>query len=345
MRYKAVVLAVVAVLLVAAAWAGQTSVIVRRAEREVLLMDTFVRIVVHGRHSQATLEETIDAAVKEMARLESILSAHAEGSDVYRLNTAATAAREVSEETLAVLERAKQVYERSQGAFDVTVGALMHAWGFGTDRRAVPSSEALAEALSGVGFEHVEIDKAQRTVRLRHPRTQLDLGGVAKGYIVDAAILFLAERGITNAFVEAGGDVRVLGGYPGRFIWDRPRAVRIGVQHATQPEALIAVVSTYGGAVLTSGDYERYFVQDGVRYTHIVDPRTGMTARGIVSATIVAPEAALADAIATAAMVLDVTQGVALIESFPGVMGLLVTEDGLVVMSQGMSDITELTGR
>jgi thiamine biosynthesis lipoprotein len=308
-------------------------------------MDTFVRLVVHGRQSQAALDDIIDATVKEMARLESVLSAHAAGSDVDKLNTAATAPRVVSDETIAVLERAKQVYERSQGAFDVTIGALMRAWGFGTDARAVPTPAALAEALPGVGFEHVEMDVSQRTVRLTHPNTQLDLGGVAKGYIVDQAILFLAQRGITNAFVEAGGDVRVLGGFPGQFIWEKPRAVRIGVQHPTQPDALIAVVSTYGGAVLTSGDYERYFIQDGVRYTHIVDPRTGMTVRGIASATIVAPEAALADAIATAAMVLNVEQGIALIESFPGVMGLLVTEDGTVVMSQGMSAITELTGR
>ncbi|MBS3985909.1 MAG: FAD:protein FMN transferase [Selenomonadales bacterium] len=344
MKNIAVVLAL-AILLVAVAWVGQTRVIVRRAEREVLLMDTFVRLVVHGRQSQAALDDIIDATVKEMARLESVLSAHAAGSDVDKLNTAATAPRVVSDETIAVLERAKQVYERSQGAFDVTIGALMRAWGFGTDARAVPTPAALAEALPGVGFEHVEMDVSQRTVRLTHPNTQLDLGGVAKGYIVDQAILFLAQRGITNAFVEAGGDVRVLGGFPGQFIWEKPRAVRIGVQHPTQPDALIAVVSTYGGAVLTSGDYERYFIQDGVRYTHIVDPRTGMTVRGIASATIVAPEAALADAIATAAMVLNVEQGIALIESFPGVMGLLVTEDGTVVMSQGMSAITELTGR
>lgn len=344
MKYKAVVLAFV-VLLVAIAWAGQTRVVVRRAERQVLLMDTFVRIVVHGRQSQAALDDIIDATVEEMARLESILSAHAVGSDVVNLNTAATAARVVSEETFAVLERAKQVYSRSQGAFDVTVGALMRAWGFGTDRRAVPTPAALAEALTGVGFAHVEMDASQRTVRLTHPKTQLDLGGVAKGYIVDQAILFLAERGITNAIVEAGGDVRVLGGCPGQFIWERPRAVRIGVQHPTQPESLLAVVSTYDGAVLTSGNYERYFIQDGVRHTHIVDPRTGMTVRGISSVTIAAPEAALADAIATAAMVLDVEQGIALIESFPGVMGLLVTEDGTVVMSQGMAAITELTGR
>ncbi|MBT9176211.1 MAG: FAD:protein FMN transferase [Firmicutes bacterium] len=345
MKYRAVVLVVVAVLLLVAAWAGQESVIVRRAERQVLLMDTFVRLVVHGRLTQAALEETIEATVKEMARLESILSAHATGSDIDKLNNAATEPRQVSEETFAVLERAKQVYERSQGAFDVTVGALMRVWGFGTDQRAVPSPEALTAALSGVGFTYVEMDASQRTVRLTHPKTRLDLGGIAKGYIVDRAIEFLAARGIQYAFVEAGGDVRVRGGYPGQFVWERPRAVRIGVQHPTQRDALIAVVSTHGGAVLTSGDYARYFVQDGVRYTHIVDPRTGQTVRGISSVTIVADEAALADAIATAAMVLGVEQGIALIESFPGVEGLLVTDDGSVVMSQGMSAFAELMGR
>ncbi len=345
MRYRAVVLAVAAVLLVIVAWTGQERVIVRRAERDVVLMDTFVRIVIHGGLSQAALEETIEATVKEMARLEAILSAHAAGSDVYNLNHAATEPRLVSEETLAVLGRARQVYEQSHGAFDVTVGALMRAWGFGTEQRSVPSPDALAEALSGVGFAHVEVDASQRSVRLGHPKTQLDLGGVAKGYIVDKAIEFLAARGIEYAFVEAGGDVRILGGYPGQFVWEKPRAVRVGVQHPTQRDALLAVVSSFGGAVLTSGDYERYFMQDGVRYTHIVDPRTGQTVRGLSSVTIVADEAALADAIATAVMVLGVEQGIALIESFPGVEGLLVAEDGSVVMSQGMSAFTKLTDR
>ncbi|MBT9155668.1 MAG: FAD:protein FMN transferase [Firmicutes bacterium] len=209
MKYKAVVLTAAVVLLLVAAWVGQESVVVRRAERQVLLMDTFVRLVVHGRLSQAALEETIEATVKEMARLESILSAHATGSDIDKLNNADTEPRVVSDETFAVLERAKLVYERSQGAFDVTVGALMRAWGFGTDQRAVPSPEALTAALSGVGFAYVEMDASQRTVRLTHPKTRLDLGGIAKGYIVDRAIELLAARGIQYAFVEAGGPVRV----------------------------------------------------------------------------------------------------------------------------------------
>jgi len=345
MKYRAVVLTIIVALLLEVAWVGQNSAIVRRAERQVLLMDTFVRVVVHGRLSQAALEETLAATIAEMSRLERILSAHAEGSDVYTLNNAATEPRVVSAETFAVLERAKQVYDRSEGAFDVTVGALIRAWGFGTDKRAVPSPDALSEALSGVGFAYVEMNDAKSTVRLKHPKTRLDLGGVAKGYIVDRAIEFLAARGIKHAFVEAGGDVRVLGGYPGRFVWERPRAVRVGVQHPTHPDALVAVVSTYGGAVVTSGDYERYFMQDGVRYTHIIDPRTGLTVRGLTSVTIVAEEAVLADAVATAVMVLGSERGVALIESFPGVEGLLVREDGSVIMSQGMAAFTELTGR
>jgi len=345
MKFGRVALVTAALLILIAVWVGQSLAVIRRAERQVLLMDTFVRVIVHGRLSQAALEKTIDATVNEMARLEGILSAHAVGSDIYRINNAGTERREVSAETLAVLERAALVYEQSRGAFDITVGALMRAWGFGTDTRAVPSPEMLAEALSGVGFEHVEVDSARRSVRLSHPATRLDLGGVAKGYIVDKAVEFLAARGIDYAIVDAGGDVRVLGGHPGQFVWERPRAVRVGVQHPTQRDALIAVVSTHRGAVLTSGDYERYFVEDGVRYTHIVDPRTGQTVRGLSSATIMASEAALADAIATAVMVLGAEEGKALIEAFPDVEGLLITEGGAIVMTDGMAQFTELINR
>lgn len=338
MKYRSVVFAIVAVVLVTGAWIAQSYVVVHRAERNVLLMDTFVRLIANGRGA----ERVLDDAVNEMSRLESILSAHISGSDVSRINASGQAPVQVSKETIEVLERAFLVYSRTNGAFDVTVGAVLRAWGFGTVNQAVPTQEALAQAMSGVGFFNVEFDQKNRTVRLKHPDTRLDLGGVAKGYIVDKAIELIKARGIRYAIVDAGGDVRVTGGRPGQYIWEKPRAVRVGVQDPFFPEGIFAVVETYEESVLTSGDYERFFVQDGVRYTHIIDPRTGYPVRGLTSVTIVTREAALADGIATAVMVMGKEEGIKLINSWDGVEGMLITEDEEVIMSTGMSQITNV---
>lgn len=338
MKSRPVMFALIAIVLVVGAWLAQSYVVINRAERDVLLMDTFVRLIANGRGAEKALDDTI----KEMARLESVLSAHLPGSDVYRLNTADGAPVEVSRETIEVLERAALVYERTNGAFDVTVGAVLRAWGFGSANLSVPTAEALARAMSGVGFTNVEIDQGSRTVRLKHPETRLDLGGVAKGYIVDKAMEYIKARKVKHAIVDAGGDVRVTGGRPGQYIWEKPRAVRVGVQDPFSPEGLFAVVETFEASVLTSGDYERFFEQNGIRYTHIIDPRTGYPVRGLTSVTIVTEEAALADGIATAVMVMGKEEGLKLINSWDGVEGMLITEDEEVIMSTGMSQITNV---
>ena len=338
MRLKPVVLGIVALIVVLGVAIGQDYAIIRTAQEDVLLMDTFIRLVAEGRIAKSVLTE----AVAEMSRLESVLSAHIPGSDVWRINGAQGEPVVVSQELIDVLERAALVYEKSQGTFDVTVGAVLRTWGFGTDAFAVPSDEALANAMRGVGFESVVFDVNTRTVQLTNPYTRLDLGGVAKGYIVDRTLELIRSKGIKHAIVDAGGDVRVMGGRPGKYLWDKPRPARVGIQDPVWPDGLIAIVDVSDGSVLTSGDYERFFVQGGVRYTHIIDPRTGYPARGLTSATIVTEEAALADAIATAVMVLGKDEGMKLINSWDGVEGMLITEDEEILISNGLKSAIQV---
>ncbi|MBT9153034.1 MAG: FAD:protein FMN transferase [Firmicutes bacterium] len=319
-------------------WLLQDYATIESARRDVLMMDTFVQLIADGRRANVVLDEVL----AEMKRLEALLSAHAVGSDVYRINNAALTKVTVSQETIDVLLIAKDAFNRTGGAFDVTVGAVLKVWGFGTDDRRVPSAAELTEAMSGVGFGFVEFDAAEKWVRLNHPATRLDFGGVAKGYIVDRAVELIAARGVEHAVVDAGGDVRVRGGRPHTQRWRPARLARVGVQHPGDREKLIAVVKLMDGAVLTSGDYERYFIADGVRYTHIIDPRTGLPVRGLSSVTIVAPQAAVADAIATAVMVLGRDEGLALIEAWPEIEGLLITAGQEIIMSEGMAAMTEL---
>lgn len=321
-----------------AAWYVQASLFLTSAERNVLLMDTFVGIRVTGKDADKLAGQAVD----EMMRLEGLFTAHAEGSEVSAINSAYPNAVSVSPEVLEVLLLAQDIHLRSAGAFDVTVGGLLRLWGFGTDSPAVPSAEDVAVAMQGVGMQYVVIDREARTVRTTHPATQLDLGGIAKGYIVDKAVELLQKGGAKHILVDAGGDVRIYGGRPGDNRFADPRPARIGVQDPRSRGNLVAIISAMEGAVLTSGDYERFFVHEGVRYSHIVDPRTGYPSRGVSSVTIMTGSAALADGIATAAMVLGAEEGYALINSWSGVEGMLITEDEEIILSAGMAEITEV---
>lgn len=338
MKTKQLLFALVLLGVVAGAWVLQGYMTMESARRDVLMMDTFVSVLADGRQA----ERVIDDAVVEMQRLEAILSAHVEGSDVYRINNARGAQVSVSQETIDVLLVAEEAFRRTNGAFDVTIGAVLKLWGFGTDDRHVPSAAEILEAMKGVGFANVEFSREGRWVRLKNVATRLDFGGVAKGYIVDRAAEFIASRGIRHAVVDAGGDVRIVGGRPNIPRWRGARLARVGVQDPTNRERLIAVVSAMDAAVLTSGDYERYFVADGIRYTHIIDPRTGRPVQGLSSVTIVTSKAAVADALATAVMVLGKEAGLALIEDWEGVEALLITAEQELIMSSGMAALTEI---
>jgi len=338
LKLKQLLLAFILLVIVSGVWVLQGYLSMESARRDVLMMDTFVSVMADGREAERVLDET----VVEMRRLEALLSAHIEGSDVYRINNALGAQVSVSAETIEVLEVAEEVFRRTNGAFDVTIGAVLRLWGFGTEARQVPTAEELLSAMNGVGFTNVEFSREEKWVRLKHPATRLDLGGVAKGYIVDRATEFIYSRGIRHAVVDAGGDVRITGGRPNSPRWLGARKARVGVQDPVNRERLVAVVSVMDGAVLTSGDYERYFVEDGIRYTHIIDPRTGSPVRGLSSVTIVTSKAAVADAIATAVMVLGKEAGLALIEDWEGVEALLITAEQEFIMSSGMAALTEV---
>jgi thiamine biosynthesis lipoprotein len=337
MQFKKIVIGVIMTLSLGLGWFLQSTYTLSTAGSDVLLMDTFVSLSVTSRNPKVLVE----AVVREMELLEGRFTAHVEGSEVHKINNSYPNTVAVSAEVMDVLLLAREIYERTEGAFDVTVGPLLRAWGFGTAEMDVPSAAELARAREGLGFTNVLLDPEGGTVRLLHPDTRVDLGGIAKGYIVDRAMELLAERGAKHAVVDAGGDVRILGGRPGQNARDAARAARVGIRHPRRPGDLIAVVSVFDGSVLTSGDYERYFFVDGVRYSHIIDPRTGYPARGLTSVTIVSQEAMLADSLSTAVFVMGPEKGLELINSWPGVEGMLVTEDEQIIMSEGMARITE----
>jgi thiamine biosynthesis lipoprotein len=224
-------------------------------------------------------------------------------------------------EVLEVLRTAQAVAEASEGAFDPTILALTELWAFDTGGR-LPAAGRIEQALRRVDYRRLVIE-ADGRVSLPEG-FGLDLGGIAKGAVVDLLADHLSRLGYEDFLIDAGGDILVSGLKQGRTPW------RIAIRHPRDSQAMLGVLELgqRGGriAVVTSGDYERFFEKDGVRYHHILDPHTGYPARKLASVTVIAPACGLADALATAAFVLGPEKGLELLGEFPGVEGLLVAE-------------------
>jgi thiamine biosynthesis lipoprotein len=294
--------------------------------RTRLLLGTVVEITVYDQRPQR-FAETIEAAFEEMARLEALTGFRRSDSDVGRLS-ATVGTAEVAPETLQIIDRGLQVGRLSGGAFDMTLGRLKALWGFGTGHPRLPSPVEIEAALaaSGPGMLAVEGGRV-----IKHSDARIDLGGIAKGFIIDRAVAVLQQAGVACAAVNAGGDLRLIG--------HRAAAWRIGIRHPRQADALLAtLILPEPMAVVTSGDYERFFEQDGQRYHHLFDPATGMPARRCQSVTVVSRRAVLADALATAVFVLGPEAGLALLEQYPLTWGLIVAADGTTRVSPGLRE-------
>ncbi|MEJ5348469.1 MAG: FAD:protein FMN transferase [Desulfosoma sp.] len=284
------------------------------------LMGTVVTISVVSQDARRAYE-ALETAFDEIARLEAMMSVFREESEVSRVNREASQHPvPVSEELFQVIEMSLSLSEITHGAFDITVGPLMTLWPFYKKDKILPSPHALQEALSNVGYRRLVVSPRERSVFFSTAGMALDLGGIAKGFAIDRAVAVLKDHGMAAALVNAGGDIFAYGTKPDGQPW------RIGLQHPRDPQTLLAVLSLTDRAVVTSGDYQRYFLKDGKRYSHIVDPRNGFTAQETASVTVIADRAAYADALATGILVLGVKEGMALVESLPGVHALIVKE-------------------
>jgi len=285
-------------------------------------MDTVVEVTLNGvaeRRARGLAQEVFalfDRVEREMSRYRDDSTVSAIGRDAPRWTP-------ISPDLAAVLREALRVASFSKGAFDPTIGAVSTLWGFGEEGGHIPEATALARARATVGYSRLALE--QKRARLIYPATRLDLGGIAKGYAVDRSADLLAQAGVKGAIVNAGGDIRVLGERPDGGPW------HIGIQHPRDPEALLTKLDLTDTAVVTSGDYERYFIEDHVRYHHILDPATGEPARGCRSVTVVTKSAMTGDALATAAFVLGPERGLALLKEADATAAIIVAADGTVV--------------
>lgn len=277
------------------------------------LMGTNFRIVLYARDATAAASAA-HSAFDRVAALNAILSDYDPASELCRLTATAGSPVPVSDDLFTVLVEALFIAERSGGAFDVTVGPLTRLWRRAARQAELPSAARLADALRRVGWRQIELDAARRTVRLQQADMGLDLGGIAKGYALDQALAALARCGVECALVDGGGDVAVGAPPPGRAAWQVEVAAPFGDDAPGRVLHLAAVHQT----VATSGDLYRFVELAGERYSHIVDPRTGLGLTSRAAVTVIGPDGARTDALASALSVLDATAGLMLIASLPG---------------------------
>ncbi len=280
----------------------------------------------------ATAWRAVEAAYAEIDRLEALISEWIEGSETSEINrNAGVRPVAVSPEVLALVERALSVSRLTGGAFDITFLAVGRLWDFKAAQPAKPDPAALREALGGVGADKVVVDAAAGTVLLRDPRTRIGFGAIGKGWAANAGVRVLRAHGATGGVVNAGGDLLAFGRR------EDGRAWRVGIANPLDRDRVFGYLEVTDQAVVTSGDYERYVTIDGERFSHILDPRTGYPAKEVRSATVVCPDAELADALATAVSVMGIEDGLALLDALNGVEGLLVDAQGKIHLSKNLA--------
>lgn len=298
-------------------------------------MGTEVKVTLWHADSAAG-EQAIARVMAEMQRIDQAYSPYIPASELSQLNlNAAQTSVKVSPELAMLLERSLHFSELSGGAFDITFASL--GWHYDYREQKQPNQQQKQTLLAAINYKWVELDSVTRLVRYLHPNVRIDLGGIAKGYAVDRAIEILRNAGIAHATVSAGGDSRLLGDKRGRP-WligiKNPRAAA----HAPDEVALTMPLDNL--ALSTSGDYERYFIDEhsGKRVHHILNPKTGESASELMSATVLGADAIATDALSTTVFVLGVDAGLALVNRLPEYDAILIDAGGRVHYSDGLTE-------
>ncbi len=284
------------------------------------------RITVELWHADAaTANSCSERVFSEMRRIEALMSTYIATSEISRVNAnAAISTLDISPELAGLIEKSLYFSEISDGAFDITYASVGYAYDY--RKKQQPDAETLAGALPAIDYRHVELD--HNRIRFHYPGVRIDLGGIAKGYAVDRGIDLLLACGINRALISAGGDSRILGDRGGNP-WV------IGIQHPRDPAGIALRLPLSNTAFSTSGDYERFFIEDGKRVHHILNPKTGKSAEGSWSATVTGPDAMTTDALSTTLFVLGAVAGIALIESLEGFDAIIIDHHGKVHYSSG----------
>ncbi|MBI3991506.1 MAG: FAD:protein FMN transferase [Candidatus Omnitrophica bacterium] len=320
------VLIIVFLLLNTASYASEIT-------RSRIIMGTLVKIsVVDDGIGEDNANKAIDRAFGSVEGIDRLMSNYKEDSEISRLNRIkGNEPLVVNPQVFEIVQKSIEFGKLTSGAFDITVGPLLKLWGFySSDARSVPDDDKIREIMSMVGYKNIRLFPSERKISFAKDDVKIDLGGIAKGYAVDKAVESLRGSGVKSALICASGDIFALGSGSLPNMW------RVGIQHPRKEDEIWVTLVLKDKAVSTSGDYNKYFVSGGKRYSHIIDPRTGYPKSDIpASVTIIACDATAADALATGIFVMGAEKGLEVIESIPGVECMIVSDiKGKLTMSK-----------
>jgi thiamine biosynthesis lipoprotein len=280
------------------------------------IMGTSIEVEAFG-GTAATRAAAGEEAFAAFAEVDRLMSNYRDDSELALINReAARQPVRISDPMMSVLQAAQKVSAQSAGSFDVTIGPLVRLWGFHDKKPHLPSAEELAVAGGLVNYRNLVLDPAAHTARFTRPGVELDLGGIAKGFAVEIAANVLRRRGLSG-FIDAGGNQYLLGTPPGRTRWT------VGVKDPDHPDRLLGEITTGETSVSTTADYATFVTINGRKYGHVLDPHTRRPSDAALSVTLLSRDGTMADALSKAVFVLGPTAGLALIESVPGMSGLV----------------------
>jgi FAD:protein FMN transferase len=296
--------------------------------REEAIMGTRCSVELWS-EDRAKGEAAITSVFDDMKRIDRLMSTWKEDTEISLVNReAGKHPVKISAELFRLLQESVKYSELTRGAFDITYASVGYLYDF--KRHVHPDQAAIAAALPGINFRHMILDEKKLTVFFSRPGMRIDLGGIAKGYSVDRGIEILQKQGFTRAMVNAGGDTRIVGDRFGKPWW-------VGVRDPDHESKTFLKLPLTDTAFSTSGDYERYFDEDGKRFHHIIDPKTGDSARKCRSVTVISGNATRTDALTKSVFIMGPEEGIRFINTLPDVDAVAVAPDGKVFYSKGLA--------
>ncbi|PCH54423.1 MAG: thiamine biosynthesis protein ApbE [Flavobacteriaceae bacterium] len=276
-------------------------------------------------------ENYINIAIHEIKRIEKIISSWDKNSQTSIINkNAGIKPVKVDLELINLIERSLVISKLTEGAFDISYASMDKIWKFDGSMKKMPSKEKINKSVAKVGYQNIVIDKKNKTIFLKLKGMKIGFGGIGKGFAADKAKALLMAKGVKSGIINASGDMNTWGKQPNGQDWE------IAITNPLNKKVSFGIFPISNKAVVTSGDYEKFVLINDIRYTHIINPKTGFPASGIISATVFAPKAELADALATSIFVMGTTVGVDLINQLPNIECIIVSDKGKIITSKNI---------
>ncbi|MHB8481227.1 MAG: FAD:protein FMN transferase [Nitrospiria bacterium] len=294
-------------------------------------MGTIVELTVVS-SSEEKADKAMNAGFTEIKRLEHLLSVYDHTSEFSKINTmAGIRPVSVSQETYELIEKGIAAGKLTEGGFDIAIGPAVKLWGV-TESQHIPTTEELNQIKPLVDPDQVVLNPLNRSVYLKKKGMQIDSGGNGKGFAADKVEKVLKQYGISSGIVALAGDLKVFGNKPGGELW------RVGIKHPRRKGAVLAYLDLTNKAISTAGDYERFFIKDGIMYHHLLDPKTLQPGRKCQSVSIIADDGITADSLDTGIFIMGPEKGLALIEKLPQIGGVIVDQNGKILVSSNLKN-------